>query len=167
MKGLHSFEHQHGLTLTWSKGRWGLNRLASAAGTKSIMADDGDEFTAECTCLPNARHTLAHFECHSSHRGLAFGVDSPGPGADSYPCPQEADSQGTNHTRTNKEAHNWMILFTVKLVMRCVFRVWLLFKRHYNSVWGHWSTLFPPLHLPVVAVLDDLWCRLSWENTQI
>lgn len=43
-----------------------------------------------------ARHTLAHFECHSSHRGLAFGVDSPAPGAstlgvESYPFPNEVD----------------------------------------------------------------------------
>lgn len=43
-----------------------------------------------------ARYTLAHFECHSSHRGLAFGVDSPAPGActlgvESYPYPNEVD----------------------------------------------------------------------------
>lgn len=43
-----------------------------------------------------ARHTLAHFECRSSHRGLAFGVDSPAPGAstlgvESYPFPNEVD----------------------------------------------------------------------------
>lgn len=59
-----------------------------------MAADDDDGFTADCTCFSNTWHTLAHFECHSSHRGLAFGVDSPAPGArplgaDSYPYPDE------------------------------------------------------------------------------
>lgn len=74
----------------------GLKRLASVAGTKTIGADDDDKFTAERTCFPNTRHTLAHLECHSSHRGLAFRVDSSAPGAsirgaESYPYPNKLD----------------------------------------------------------------------------
>lgn len=46
----------------------------------------------------DARHTLAHLECHSTHRGLAFRVDSSAPGASaqgvkSYPYPNERDCQ--------------------------------------------------------------------------
>lgn len=105
-KDSHSFGHQHGFTLALEDSgvkrkkkkkrrnkdspRW-LEQRASGAS-------DDDKFTAECTCAPNARHTLAHLECHSSHRGLAFRVDSSAPGASargvkSYPYPNERDCQ--------------------------------------------------------------------------
>lgn len=69
------------------------------------MADDDDEFTADCTCFSKMPHTLAHSECHSSHRGLAFGVASPGPrastlGAGKYPYPDEVDIKKMTHEMT-------------------------------------------------------------------
>lgn len=148
MKGLHSFGHQHGFTSAWSNRRRGLNWLASIAATKSIMAaDDDDEFTADCTCFPNTRHTLAHFECHSSHRGLAFGVASPAPGAstlgvDNYPSPDEVDCQ-RKMTRGKNTTHVSMILFTAHY---WVFIVWLLCKWQYNPVLGQYPLFLSPNH---------------------
>lgn len=123
----------------------GPNRLASIAGTKSIMADDDDGFTADCTCFHNTRHTLAHFECHSSHRGLAFGADSPAPAAGSYPYPDEVDCQGKMTPEKIKSTYLDDSIYCSRSA--CI--VYLLcdcfVKIHHNSVLGHYPLLSPSI----------------------